>query len=248
MADITYSMTNWVGSPGLSTEPYMASVVRVTGEVHDDESGTEIGVFKGSVLKLGHIVNNNLPYFDIMDGESHDFYLLTPLVRMMLSGDYNDSIPDDLQELMCQDILLLDRLKLHVEFVGSGIGREVTRDAMQTLVEPGGLVVLKAFPLQHCGREGDSGAPLYEDQEGRFGWAVLPTTTSERDKAKLVGVYGSWGFRELPRSLVADEDTDETLMYLNTGHKNPLDEPRGLRISAGDYEAALESVRKRIGT
>jgi GNAT superfamily N-acetyltransferase len=147
--DFEVSLSQHEGDPSDFIMVYEGKVIGML----DDDRERKIGNLTVYLVERGRVLNEGISLFDVMDcldGDScdcfanlfdHESEQLKPEVERMLSEDRACLI----------DMMLIERLELHPEFRGQGLGKAIALRAIQKLGANCGVITCVPVPLQFTG-------------------------------------------------------------------------------------------------
>ena len=171
-------------------------VFEPTGRVISEEWEREprlIGKFRTYIVDVESAVDEGESIFDLFDDDA----LTMEYFEALYAGAgrrYKNSIVslfDELDDLWCPNLLILDRLTIYPEFRNHDIGLEVITALIMRLKMGIGLIGMKPYPLQF-----DTYDPIERQDLGLDNFAM-----SKRDATlKLREYYGRLGFMRVPKT------------------------------------------------
>ncbi|CAB3793569.1 hypothetical protein LMG28688_03751 [Paraburkholderia caffeinitolerans] len=164
---------------------------------HEDDEEVEIGSFSVKYVDVTGAITEGESIFDVFDSDSTCIQYfealygtdedIKPRVARLAHGD---------SCLWNPSLLILDRLVVHREYRGSGLGLVALRGLIHRFRTGAGLIALKAFPLQFEGNHREKPEGSDEIKLGYDQFDVpMPKASS-----KLRSYYRQVGFVQVPRT------------------------------------------------
>lgn len=183
-----YLVLKWNGdsSPVEAGEPddfvyeYNGSIF----SLDDNENETLVGRFRLFYVDLDA---SSMSVYDTLNARQETFAFYTPLFNQR-TGDYKESIYNQVEDLIHRNLLILDRVEILPKFRGRNIALIVMRRLIERFGQGAGLVALKAYPLQFEAAD--------KNRDGWRGKMALKSFASDEKTctAKLKKHYKRLGF------------------------------------------------------
>ena len=151
---ITYSFTTFPQANPLGEEPsdYVTEVLLDIRQLNS--YGNPVDKIGQGVLNLLHFslaMDKGYPLFDVMDATGPIMEMAEKLFEVSEGIDCWDKIEEyyDYEPPLQYDVCFLERLEILPAYRKKGIGKLVIKNIIEKFYASCGLVVVKAYPLQH---------------------------------------------------------------------------------------------------
>lgn len=192
---INYSFTSFPQSGPLGDDPtdYITEIQMDIRKL--DEKGNtfqKIGQGQISLIHFGMALDQGFPLFEVMDASASILNMSEELFNIQGEEDLWEKIEEfyDYQPPLNYDVCFIERLELLPEYRGKGRGRWVIKDILERFYGSCGLVVIKAYPLQH---ESDQGWGEDDEWKKRMQYDKMEKD-AEKARYQLYHYYQKLGF------------------------------------------------------
>lgn len=151
---ITYSFTTFPQADLAGEEPtdFVTEILLDIRQLNSQGNpANKIGQGKLSLLHFSLAMDKGYPLFDVMDASGPILEMAEQLFDITEGIDFWDKIEAyyDYEPPLHYDICFLERLEILPAYRKKGIGRLVISNMIEKLYASCGLVVVRAYPLQH---------------------------------------------------------------------------------------------------
>lgn len=132
-------------------------VNEITLSIYRVNEGREINQLIGrgsvSLLLLNRAIDLGFPLFEVFDASDSIMEMAEVVFDMNQEGDFWSKLDEffDYNLPTSYDTCFIEGIELLPDFRGKGIGKWVLKNIMERFYGSCGLVVVRAFPLQHAG-------------------------------------------------------------------------------------------------
>lgn len=190
---IDYSFSSFMNNDLMGEEPtdfineFSLSIYQV-----NEEKGMNNLIGKGTVslLLLNRAIDLGYPILDIFDATGSIMEMAEVVFSLEQEDDYWSKLDEFFEYEMptSYDTCFIERLELLPEFRGKGLGKWVVKNILERFYGSCGLVVVKAYPLQH-----ESDPDISEDWKIKMKYENMETDL-EQAQYKLFHYYQQLGF------------------------------------------------------
>jgi hypothetical protein len=154
-----------------------------------------IGKAQLSQVLFGLAIDQSYPLFDVMDISHSILQMSEILFEFDEDKDFWKKIDEQysIDPPMNFNICLLERIEIVKKYRGQGIGKKVIQNIAQRFYESCGLLVVKAFPLQHEGLE-ENGVFIYKNKWDEEMSYNEMEKDFEKSQYKIFNYYQEMGF------------------------------------------------------
>lgn len=151
---LDYTFSSFLNDGSIAEEP-SDFVNNFTLQIYQvkEEEGPDQLIGKGciSLLHLNRALDHDFPLLDVFDESASIMEMAEVIFNLENEDDYWTKLDEffNYDLLTSYDICFIERVELLPEFRGKGIGKWVVKNIIERFYGSCGLVVLKAFPLQH---------------------------------------------------------------------------------------------------
>jgi len=189
VASVDFSMDRFL----FRRDDWMELHSMVTGKITVD-MGKQAGHVQAEIARFS-LARSAGEVFELGDDASEE---LAPLYQTIFKNPFEDPRPDPaLAEFgfTRPSVLLVNKVEIVAEYKGFGVGKAAVSRLIETFWRPGWIVALRPFPMQW--RRGEKSLEKAVENAAQYG---VPTNGKEEDRARVIAVWESMGFRQFKKS------------------------------------------------
>lgn len=166
-----------------------------------------IGKLKGCKLLLGNAMNDNVSFSEVFDTQSNTFELIRHFYDFE-NEEWIKEVQTILDDSIGCDFLILERIEILPKYKNYLLGKKWIKDFYSNFIAGTGIIILKAFPLQHESKIVDNN----DIWRNSMNYSHFE---EDQDKAqkRLINYYKSIGFKPIKKS-------ESNLLYINPNIHN----------------------------